>query len=356
MPGATPAPRLAQHQRPGRALVGQSIGRREEKARERSAPGPPNGALFPPRTDQRVRDRRPRAPRGGTFRRRARRHGADGGGRGGCAERARKRHARLSALRACAALLRRSPRPSSPARGCARGCATAPLGSSPASPAALASPPRRPSSLLERDEKAGGEAKRGGVPLPELLPRVEPSEMEDAAALIASEVAFVRSAMGHSEAEAAEYLDAAMAVRGRARARRWRWRRREASENRVERVGRAPRSTRGSARRWRRRRSAQRSSSTVGRPHRGAGEAVGGAPRLCYGYSERPATRGREEKAAYAGLHEQEQRTAPTRMETLMELAAGAREREAKLQATYAAARDELAKAERALEARRGGA
>ena len=71
---------------------------------------------------------------------------------------------------------------------------------------------------------------------------------------------------------------------------------------------------------------------------------------------QREALAAGEEKAAYAGLHEQEQRTAPMRMETLMALAAGAREREAKLQATYAAARDELAKAERALEAGRGGA
>jgi hypothetical protein len=44
----------------------------------------------------------------------------------------------------------------------------------------------------------------------------------------------------------------------------------------------------------------------------------------------------REEKASYARLHEREQRAAPRRIETLMELASKARTREAGLQDAYA--------------------
>ena len=43
----------------------------------------------------------------------------------------------------------------------------------------------------------------------------------------------------------------------------------------------------------------------------------------------------REEKASYERLHEREQRAAPRRIETLMELASAARAREAGLQEKY---------------------
>ncbi len=356
VPGATPLRDSLSINDPDAALVGQSIGRREEKARAKEAlrdlrtglsslPAPTNEyEIVAPelpaeaRSDDELDGTAPMEEDAADVLRR---------------EEAAREAERVNVLARRSSVVRRDlPRPPLGARG---GCATAPLGSSPASPAALVA--AEAAWLLERDEKEAANAKRGGVPLPELLPRVEPSEMEDAAALIASEVAFVRSAMGHSEAEAAEYLDAAMAVRGD-----WIVRAEDgaatprSSAKPVERVAAS------TAEHSRIRAEMEKDAKRAAKLEHKVGVLTAGLVKRSgvLGVElvrlQREALAAGEEKAAYAGLHEQEQRTAPMRMETLMALAAGAREREAKLQATYAAARDELAKAERALEAGRGGA
>ena len=195
MPGATPLRDSLSINDPDAALVGQSIGRREEKARAKEAlRGPPNGALFPPRTANEYEIVAPELPAEARSRaRRARRRA-----------RAMEEDA-VGVLRreeACTRgerynVLARPPRPKfaatlkQPASSSSSASEERPLGSSPASPAAR----RRRGGMARARRERGGEPQSAAAPLPELLPRVEPSEMEDAAALIASEVVFVRSAM-----------------------------------------------------------------------------------------------------------------------------------------------------------------
>jgi hypothetical protein len=167
------------------------------------------------------------------------------------------------------------------------------------------------------------------------LPRVEESEMAAAAALVAAEVPEVRAEMGHADvspaaiAEALASARAEMAVGGDGQlvARK--------SLSKAQRVALLERDLASLAA------AAAADAKRVAKLEHKAGLLTAGLQKRAEALLSKLGETGdalaaaREEKASYERLHEREQRAAPRRIETLMELASAARAREAGLQEKY---------------------
>ena len=198
-------------------------------------------------------------------------------------------------------------------------------------------------TILEHDAAAHPiKREKRPRPVPRIV-RVEVEEMEFAAELVAREVAAVKSAMGHDDADDEDYAQAAVAVRGdwiiqaetgRAIPKR--------SAKPADRVAAATAEH-------------ERLRAEMERDAKRAGKLEHKVSLLTAGLQKRSAdlatklvdiaaqlVTAEEERASYGMLHDQEQRAAPRRMETMMELVKAATEREKELQAKYQSWSEEL--------------
>lgn len=255
----------------------------------------------------------------------------------------RKREEEAAALRRRSAAIRRDlPRPPPGSRGPATEASPSELdvgGSIGASALSTASTliAAELASLLAHDAARyppRGEKARAAEAAPD-LPRVEESEMAAAAALVAAEVPEVQAEMGHAEvspaaiAEALASARAEMAVGGDGQlvARK--------SLSKAQRVALLERELASLAA------AAAADAKRVAKLEHKAGLLTAGLQKRAEALLSKLGETGdalaaaREEKASYERLHEREQRAAPRRIETLMELASAARAREAGLQEKY---------------------
>ena len=255
----------------------------------------------------------------------------------------RKREEEAAALRRRSAAIRRDlPRPPPGSRGPATEASPSELnagGSIGASALSTASTliAAELASLLAHDAARyppRGEKARAAEAAPD-LPRVEESEMAAAAALVAAEVPEVRAEMGHADvspaaiAEALASARAEMAVGGDGQlvARK--------SLSKAQRVALLERELASLAA------AAAADAKRVAKLEHKAGLLTAGLQKRAEALLSKLGETGdalaaaREEKASYERLHEREQRAAPRRIETLMELASAARAREAGLQEKY---------------------
>jgi hypothetical protein len=180
-----------------------------------------------------------------------------------------------------------------------------------------------------------GEKARAAEAAPD-LPRVEENEMADAAALVAAEVPAVRAEMGHADVSSEALAEALASVRaetvvgadGQLVAR--------TSLSKAQRIAILERELASVAA------AAAADAKRVAKLEHKAGLLTAGLQKRAEALISKLGETGdalaaaREEKASYARLHEREQRAAPRRIETLMELASKARTREAGLQDAYA--------------------
>ena len=255
----------------------------------------------------------------------------------------RKREEEAAALRRRSAAIRRDlPRPPPGSRGPATEASPSELnagGSIGASALSTASTliAAELASLLAHDAARyppRGEKARAAEAAPD-LPRVEESEMAAAAALVAAEVPEVQAEMGHADvspaaiAEALASARAEMAVGGDGQlvARK--------SLSKAQRVALLERELASLAA------AAAADAKRVAKLEHKAGLLTAGLQKRAEALLSKLGETGdalaaaREEKASYERLHEREQRAAPRRIETLMELASAARAREAGLQEKY---------------------
>ena len=255
----------------------------------------------------------------------------------------RKREEEAAALRRRSAAIRRAlPRPPPGSRGPATEASPSELdagGSIGASALSTASTliAAELASLLAHDAARyppRGEKARAAEAAPD-LPRVEESEMAAAAALVAAEVPEVQAEMGHADvspaaiAEALASARAEMAVGGDGQlvARK--------SLSKAQRVALLERELASLAA------AAAADAKRVAKLEHKAGLLTAGLQKRAEALLSKLGETGdalaaaREEKASYERLHEREQRAAPRRIETLMELASAARARDAGLQEKY---------------------
>lgn len=185
-------------------------------------------------------------------------------------------------------------------------------------------------------------------PVPRVA-RVEEEEMEFAAELIAREARAVKAAMGHADADDEDYAQAAVAVRGD-------WIIQAGTGKAIPKRSAKPedRVAAAAAEHERLRAEMERDAKRAGKLEHKVGLLTAGLQKRSAELAaklEDVATQlatAEEERASYGVLHEQEQRAAPRRMESLMELVAAATERELGLQAMYQLRAEELAAAQRA--------
>ena len=175
------------------------------------------------------------------------------------------------------------------------------------------------------------------------IARVEAEEMEFAAELVAREVAAVKSAMGHDDADEEDYTQAAVAVRGD-------WIIQAETGKAIPKRSAKPadRVEAASAEHERLRAEMERDAKRAGKLEHKVGLLTAGLQKRSAELAAKLAdvaaqlATAEEERASYYNLHEQEQRAAPRRMESLMELVSAATERERGLQAAYQSRADEL--------------
>jgi pre-mRNA-splicing factor CDC5/CEF1 len=255
----------------------------------------------------------------------------------------RRREEEAAALRRRSAAIRRDlPRPPPGSRGPTTEAAPSVVAGGSLHESALAAASTliaaELASLLAHDAARyppRGEKARVAEAAPD-LPRVEENEMADAAALVAAEVPAVRAEMGHADVSSEALAEALASVRaetvvgvdGQLVAR--------TSLSKAQRIAILERELASVAA------AAAADAKRVAKLEHKAGLLTAGLQKRAEALISKLGETGdalaaaREEKASYARLHEREQRAAPRRIETLMELASKARTREAGLQDAYA--------------------
>jgi pre-mRNA-splicing factor CDC5/CEF1 len=255
----------------------------------------------------------------------------------------RRREEEAAALRRRSAAIRRDlPRPPPGSRGPTTEAAPSVVAGGSLHESALAAASTliaaELASLLAHDAARyppRGEKARAAEAAPD-LPRVEENEMADAAALVAAEVPAVRAEMGHADVSSEALAEALASVRaetvvgadGQLVAR--------TSLSKAQRIAILERELASVAA------AAAADAKRVAKLEHKAGLLTAGLQKRAEALISKLGETGdalaaaREEKASYARLHEREQRAAPRRIETLMELASKARTREAGLQDAYA--------------------
>jgi pre-mRNA-splicing factor CDC5/CEF1 len=175
------------------------------------------------------------------------------------------------------------------------------------------------------------------------IARVEEEEMEFAAELITREATAVKAAMGHADADD-EYTQAAVAVRGD-------WIIQAETGKAIPKRSAKPadRVAAAAAEHERLRAEMERDAKRAGKLEQKVTLLTAGLQKRSgelaskLGELATALATAEEERASYGNLHEQEQRAAPRRMESLMELVSTATERERGLQAMYQTRASELA-------------
>jgi len=176
------------------------------------------------------------------------------------------------------------------------------------------------------------------------IARVEEEEMEFAAELVAREAAAVKAAMGHDANDEEDYTQAAVAVRGD-------WIIQAETGKAIPKRSAQPadRVAAAAAEHERLRADMQLDAKRAMKLEAKVGLLTAGLQKRSgeleakLGELANELTTAEEERSSYHNLYEQEQRAAPRRMESLMELVAAATERERGLQATYQTRAEELA-------------